>query len=61
MPDYRFYNLKSNSNDIVGPPKILQFAGDQEAIAEAKKLLDGLDIEIWDGARVVIRLKPSDK
>jgi hypothetical protein len=31
------------------------------AIAEAKKLLDGLDIEIWQGARVVVRLKPQDQ
>jgi hypothetical protein len=56
MPDYRLYTLK-NDGHIAGPPKILQCADDQEAIAEAKKLLDGLDIEIWQGARVVIRLK----
>jgi hypothetical protein len=33
------------------PAHLAQCASDQEAIVEAKKMLDGLDIEISDGAR----------
>jgi hypothetical protein len=60
MPDYRFYTLK-RTNEIAGPPGILQCADDREAIIAARKLLDSHDIEIWQGARVVIRLQPADK
>ena len=60
MADYRFYTLE-NGNRIGGPPAILQCKSDQEAIAEARKLLDGHDIEVWQAARVVTRLRPSDK
>jgi hypothetical protein len=60
MQHYRLYSLK-NGNQIAGPPKILQCASDEEAIALASTLLDGFDMEVWQGARVVIRLPPSDK
>jgi hypothetical protein len=60
MQHYRLYSLK-NGNQIAGPPKILQCASDEEAIALASTLLDGLDIEILQGARVVIRLQPDDR
>jgi hypothetical protein len=58
--DYRFYSLR-NSNQIVGTPEVMQCVSDQEAIAEARKLLDGFDMEVWQGARVVVRLRSSDK
>jgi hypothetical protein len=29
---------------------------DTDVIAKAKAMLDGLDIEIWDGPRLVVRL-----
>jgi hypothetical protein len=58
--DYRFYSLR-HGNHIAGPPEVMQCASDHEAIAHGRKLLDGLDIEIWQGARVVTRLKSSDK
>jgi hypothetical protein len=59
MPDYRLYSM--SANNIAGPPQIVQCASDQQAIAAAKGLLDRHDIEIWQGARVVTRLQPSDK
>jgi hypothetical protein len=58
MPDYRFFALK-NGNHIPGPPTVRQCASDHEAVAEATKLLDGLDLEIWHGARMVMRLTPD--
>lgn len=38
-------------------------ADDQAAIANAVRLIDGFDVEVWQGARKVTTLprKPSDK
>jgi hypothetical protein len=48
MQHYRLYSLK-NGKQIGGPPKILQCASDEEAIALASTLLDGFDMEVWQG------------
>jgi hypothetical protein len=29
---------------------------DEEVIAKAKRLVDGHDVELWNGARLVVRL-----
>jgi hypothetical protein len=55
MPSYRIYRLADNH--IVGIPEIVKRESDQAVIEYAKEILDGRDIEIWDGPRVVIRLK----
>jgi hypothetical protein len=55
MPAYRLYELR-DANRIAGPPTVIECESDAEVIEKAKALLDGLDIEIWDGARVVARL-----
>jgi hypothetical protein len=52
MPNYRFYTGHQQID-----PLVIDFASDQEAIDKAKRLLSGLDIEVWQGARVVIRLR----
>jgi hypothetical protein len=59
MPEYRLYTVE-HGNQFSGPPVVLQCDSDQDAIAEARKLLDGLDIEVWRDTRMVIRLTPSD-
>jgi hypothetical protein len=58
MPSYRIYSLTSDDR-IAGVPEVIEYASDQEVIAHAKAKLDGLDLEVWDGPRVVIRLKLS--
>ena len=58
MPHYRIYKLSSD-NHIVGVPEEVEFDSDRDVIGHAKTKLDGLDIEIWDGPRVVIRLKSA--
>lgn len=52
MPNYRFYTGHQQID-----PLVIDFASDQEAIDKARRLLSGLDIEVWQGARVVIRLR----
>jgi hypothetical protein len=59
MPEYRIYTM-SNDNKIAGPPRLVTCSDDQEAIGLAKQLLDGRDVELWQGARVVTRLRHAD-
>jgi hypothetical protein len=55
MPAYRLYKL-TDADRIAGPPVVIECDSDSEVIAKAKAMLDGLDIEVWDGPRVVVRL-----
>ena len=54
--EYQIYTL-NDRNKIAGPPQNVVCENDQEAIQLAKQWLDGHDIEVWQGAQVVIRLK----
>jgi hypothetical protein len=58
MPEYRIYTL-IGGRQIQSPPEIVDCKDDREAIEEAKQLLDGAPIEIWQSARRVIRLEPG--
>jgi hypothetical protein len=41
--------------------KALNCADDAEAIAKAKPLVDGHDVELWSGERLVTRLEANTK
>jgi hypothetical protein len=56
MRDYRIYTLTAN-NSIIGVPAILACKDDIEAVNRAQNLLNGLDLEVWDAARRVTRIK----
>lgn len=60
MPAYRFYSVKRDGH-IAEPPAVHEFGRDDEALKEAKQRLNGHDIEIWQGARLVAYLVPSKK
>lgn len=50
--DYRLYTLNKNGK-VSGPPRILTCDHDEAALKEARKYVDGHDIEIWrDNKRV---------
>ncbi len=57
MPHYRIYKL--SSDHIVGAPEEVEFDSDRDVIGHAKEKLDGLDLEVWEGPRLVIRLKSA--
>jgi hypothetical protein len=59
VPSYRIYKLAENR--IVGVPAIVEYDSDEDVAEYAKQILDGQDIEVWDGPRVVIRLKSTEK
>ena len=55
MPAYRLFKLR-DADRIVGTSTMVECHSDAEVIAKAKAMLNGLDIEIWDGPRLVVRL-----
>jgi hypothetical protein len=60
MPDYRIYSVHK-SGRIAGPPHLVTCDTDEEIIKKAKSMVNGLDLEIWDLARVVAKIssKPT--
>jgi len=60
VPAYHIYFI-DRAGHISGPPEIVECADDQAAMQKAKQLLDGLDLELWDGPRFVVGLKTKDQ
>ncbi len=59
MPEYRFHAIEKDGH-IGRPPTDHDLPNDTAALKEAKQLLDGLAIEIWQGARVVAYIDSKD-
>jgi hypothetical protein len=59
VPGYRilFVNVKSH---VSRESELLECADDQEAIQKAVQFIDGQDVELWIGARLVARF-PHDE
>jgi hypothetical protein len=57
MPTYRIYTLEGGH--VREPPKIIECQNDDAAVNEAKQLLDGKLIEVWEQARCIVRLDPD--
>jgi hypothetical protein len=55
VPTYRMYTVNREGR-ILAPAQVVECADDREAIRRAQPLVNGHDIEIWRGARVVRRL-----
>ena len=58
MSHYRIYTFFAGDR-IARPTQIFTGDNDQEPIQLAKQLLDGRDLEVRQGARVVRRIKPT--
>jgi hypothetical protein len=56
MPDYRVYPVDKNDH-VLGAPNVVTCDSDQEAIEKARPLVNGHDVELWQGARQVGRIK----
>lgn len=57
---YRAYRVSAGQH-ISASPVIIEAFDDEDAIAQASKLVDGVGIELWDRARCVIVLPPKDR
>jgi hypothetical protein len=60
MVFYRIFKF-SPDNHIVGIPEEVEFDTDRDVIEYAETKLDGLDLEVWNRSRLVIRLKSADE
>jgi hypothetical protein len=58
MHHYRIYKMVGDKR-IPGPPQVFTCGDDEEAVAKVKLVLDGHDIEVWQGAHLVSRLQTS--
>jgi hypothetical protein len=54
LPEYRAYLIGSDGH-FVGCEPIVG-ADDSDATEKAKRLVDGHDVELWNGSRLVARL-----
>jgi hypothetical protein len=59
MPIYRIYHLADGSH-IPTPPDVIDCADEQEAIGKAAQAANGKAVELWEGARFIVRF-PSDE
>jgi hypothetical protein len=59
MPDYRIIEI-NKSGRVVGLPHYLTCDNDDDAVQKAKPLMDGRDIEVWEGARVVAQIRCAE-
>jgi hypothetical protein len=60
MSDYRFYMIGKDGH-VNGPPTTHALPNDSAALEEAKKLVNGHDVEIWQGPRLVAYVVPDEK
>lgn len=60
VPDYRIYKL-THGGHIADPPIVITQPTDDDAIEQTKQLLDGHDLQLWQGGRLIITLEPKDK
>ena len=59
MTNYRAYIVGDDGHFIGFEPLICR--DDIEAITNARRLVDGHDIELWSGKRFVIKLEANSK
>jgi hypothetical protein len=59
MPQYRIYYIDHDGHNSA-PPDVVECADDQEAIGKAALSTNGKAVELWDGARFIVRF-PRDQ
>jgi hypothetical protein len=59
MLEYRIFPLTSD-NHIKSAPALVVCENNSVALKQAKKMLDGHDLEVWEGTRRVIRLNSTE-
>ncbi|WP_152620966.1 hypothetical protein [Bradyrhizobium japonicum] len=59
MAIYRIYRMDQDGH-VAGPADFVDCADDQKALVAALQYVDGMDIEVWDGARCVGKIPSVD-
>ena len=60
MREYRCFFLLKDGR-IARPSAFFTCVTDQDAVTKAEQMADGLDFEIWDGNRNIVRGKPPNR
>jgi hypothetical protein len=61
MPDYPAYIFGKDGHRFIKVPEFLSdHRNDETAMKAARKLVDGHDVEVWDGNRLVVRFTPAE-
>jgi hypothetical protein len=58
MAEYRAYPI-DRAGHVAAPPTVITAEDDETALAQARQMVDGKDLEIWSGARLVGRVPSS--
>jgi hypothetical protein len=58
MPHYRVY-VTTIDGHITAPATLIACDNDQEAIGKAKQFVNGRAVELWEGARFIVRFPAS--
>jgi hypothetical protein len=59
MPEYRVYIIGPDGHFLKSVP--MECADDNEATEQAKQLVDGHDVELWEHARKIARFDHKPK
>jgi hypothetical protein len=59
MPEYRIYTIGSDGHFFNSTP--LECADDTEAMRQAKQLVNGFDVELWQRDRKIARFEHKSK
>jgi hypothetical protein len=59
MAEYRAYTVGIDGHFVGFEPLICD--NDHDAVSKATSLVDGHDVELWSGERLVVRLKHEPK
>jgi hypothetical protein len=54
MPHYRIY-VTTTDGHVTAPATVIECDDDQEAIAKAERYINGRAVELWEGARFIVR------
>jgi hypothetical protein len=57
MPVYRIYALSPDGH-VTAPAQLVECQDDNEAIRQARQYISEEPIEVWEGAKRVVRLEP---
>ena len=58
MAEYKVYKIKNDQ--LFEPPVVFESPEEAAAIDRARQLVDGCDVQLWQGTRFVIGLKGRD-
>jgi hypothetical protein len=58
MPHYRVYVTTTDCH-ITAPATLIECDNDQEAMGKAEQFVNGRAVELWEGARFIVRFPGS--